>query len=802
MKEKSPQEEKAAIRQVQLINEALTNAKDNGGQWLNHAGMMAPRIYPKGPMVSPFNALVLQLNADRENYPSSQYVFFHTAKAAGIPVIGKEKGTPFNWYAWDRYVNKHDPKDVIDAGDYKKLTPEQQAEYKGVQQRQIRVLFNLDQTVMPHAEEDKYRSVLDRFGSANERGNLKMEERQLRASVNNFIKQMKEYLVPVRREASETAHYDTEKDAVYMPDQKKYAEYPEYVQELMRQIVSATGHQQRLAREGMVMKGGHAPGDYADRYERLVVEVASAIKMNELGLLAKVSPQNITLIDGWTRELQENPCMIDALEADVNNALDVIRKAEQGEKIEYARSRTQAQIDELQQKQKPQVDSREAAILCDILRHGGMKIDDRNFASPEEKREFLEKFDLTYYNKGLEEAMALTVINNKDEMTDEQLREANEQVELAYGEALKNADSINRLCREYLPDVWNSRSDHYLIHDMLRRIPNEHDRSMVVVKDSKSGIYDVMLPGGAMAGGYVNLPGGERKLFRVTPDEVMSQSEREAANATITNFALKGFPLSRIESALKKDGASYVRFYNIDGPLSFKADDGFYAGRTAHEISYKGGRFNELSRFDVSGAVEAANSVLFDRVQMLKDDNARWAFYIKPKDGESFCIYPEKEDVNRFFSTLRQGHQSQADRLRMELGQKYYELVRTNPSLRFNIFNDIPEGVDVSRITRVNVYKTKEDKIMCAPKIEGNENVKPREITRDQWNRMFVAEDMAEYKTSLAAKVFADLLGAKVTQSQSETAAPEVVKPEPKVESVEVEKTEEIEETQSVRMRR
>lgn len=784
MKEKSPQEEKAAIRQVQLINDALTGAKDNGGQWLNHAGMMAPRIYPKGPTVSPFNALILQLNADRENYPSSQYVFFHTAKAAEIPVIGKEKGTPFNWYAWDRYVNKHDPKDVIDAGDYKKLTPEQQSEYKGVQQRQIRMLFNLDQTVMPHADEDKYRSVLDRFGSANERGNLKAEERQLRASVNSFVKQMKDYLVPIRREASESAHYDTEKDAVYMPDQKKYAEYPEYVQELMRQIVSATGHQQRLAREGMVMKGGHAPGDYADRYERLVVEVASAIKMNELGLPAKVSPQNITLIDNWTRELQENPCMIDALEADVNNALDVIRKAEQGEKIEYARFRTQARIDELQQKQKPQIDSHEAVILCDILRHGGMKIDDRNFASPEEKREFLEKFDLTYYNKELEEAMALTSSDDK------------EQVELAYGEALKHADSINRLCIEYLPDVWNSKSNHYLINDMIRRIPNEADRSMVVVKDSKSGIYDVMLPGGAMAGGYVNLPSGERKLFRVSPDEVMSESERAEANATITSFALKGFPRARIESALKKDGAVYVRFYNNDGRLSLNADDGFYEGRTVHEMSYKGGKLNEVARLDVSGAVDAANSVLFDRVQMLKDDNARWAFYIKPKDGESFCIYPEKEDVNRFFSTLRQGHQSEADRLRMELGQKYYELVKTNPSLRFNIFNDVPEGVDVSRITRVNVYKTKEDKIMCAPKIEGAENVKPREITRDQWNRMFVAEDMAEYKTSLVAKVFADVLGVKV--SQSEAATPEVVKPEPRVESVDVEKTEEVEETQTV----
>ena len=81
---------------------------------------------------------------------------------------------------------------------------------------------------------------------------------------------------------------------------------------------------------------------------------------------------------------------------------------------------------------------------------------------------------------------------------------------------------------------------------------------------------------------------------------------------------------------------------------------------------------------------------------------------------------------------------------------------------------------------------------MCAPKIEGADSVKPREISRDQWNRMFVAEDMAEYKTSLAAKVFADILGANV--SRSEAAASEVVKPEPD----DVERTEEVEETQTV----
>lgn len=780
MKEKSPQEEKAAIRQVQLINEALGNARSNGGTWLNHAGMPAPRIYPKGPGVSPFNSLILQLFADSRQFPSAQYVFFHTAKATGIPVIGKEKGAPFNWYAWDNYVNRHNPKEVIAAADYKKLTSEQQKDYKGVQQRQIRVLFNIDQTVMPHSDADTYRKILDRYGSANERGNLKAEEKQLRATVNGFIRQMKEYLVPIRREVSDVAHYDTVKDAVYMPEQRKYENYPEYVQELMRQIVNATGHQQRLAREGMVMKGGQAPGEYAERYEKLVVEVASAVKMSELGLPAKLSPQSIDLVDTWTRELQETPCMIDALEADVNNALDVIRKAERGEKIEYARFRTKAQIEELHEKQKPQVDCREAAILCDIIRHGGMRISDGNFSSEEDKTAFMEKFDLSYYNKELDDALRLTGTDDA------------EQVELAYGEALKHAASIDRLCMEYLPDEWNSRTNHYVVRDMITSIPNEYDRSMVVVKDERTGIYDVILPGGAMAGGYINLPDGERKMFRVYPEEVMSKDERKQSKATLSANGIRGMSKDRISLALRQDGAKYVRFYNRSGKLSLQADDSYYEGKTVHEMALKEGKLNEIARIDVSEAVASVNTVLFDKVHMLKDDNNRWFFYIKPKDEPSFCIYPEKEDTNRFFSTIRQGQQEEGDRLRMELGHKYYEIAKANPSLRFDIFNEIPDGVETARINRVNIYKTKEDKFMCAPKIEGVGDIKPREISREQWHRMFVAEDMDSYKTSLAAKVFADMLGAKVSRNEATNTGN--VTPEHNVESVEVEKAEEVEE--------
>ncbi len=772
MKEKSPQEEKAAVRQVQLINEALNKAKDNGGVWLNKTGMTAPRIYPKGPAVSPFNALVLQLNADKHEYPSSQYMFFHTAKATGNPVLGKEAGVPFNWYAWDKYVDRHNPEKVITAEEYKKLTPEQQAGFKGVQQRQIRILFNLAQTTMPFGAEDKYRQVLDRFGTSNERGNLKAEERQLRTTVNGFIKQMKDYLVPVRREASEVAHYDTEKDAVYLPDQKKYAEYPEYVQELMRQIVSATGHQQRLAREGMVMKGGKSPGDYADRYERLVVEVASALKMNELGLPAKLSPQNISLVDKWTLDLQENPCMLDALEADVNNALDVIRKAERGEKIEYASFRTQSEIDSLREAQKPQVDAREAAILADILRHGGMVIPDGNFRSSEERQQFLEKFSLDYYDKNLREALTATKSGDP------------ETIELAYGEALKNAAHIERLCREYFPKQWDGAKAHYLVTDMIDRIPNMEERSFVVVKDGQSKVYDVILPGGASTNGHVVMPDGERKLFRISPDEVMSRNERKAVQATVEYTNSPGMAKDRIEAAMKRDGASYVRFFNPDGVLGYAPGDAYFEGKSVHEMKCKGQQISEVATYDISDAVKAAGTVLFNKVQMLKDDNGRWAMFVKPKDAESFCVFPEKDDINRFFSTLRQGNQEEADRLRMELGQKYFEIANVNPQVKFDMFGDVPEGVDIQRITRVNVYKTNDNRIMCAPKIEGEDKVKPREITRDQWNRMFMADDMGKYKTALAARVFADVLNPELKAEVRDE-----VKEETKVE---VEETEEV----------
>lgn len=405
MKEKSPREQSAAHQQTALLVNALNGAVAGSGYWLNAAGRNLPKFYPKGVAVSPFNSLVLGMHTDQSGYKTGLYTMFSDAKQRGEAILQQEHGVPFNWYKWDKYVNRHNSEDMLSREAYKALPEAQQKLYKGVRQREIMVLFNIDQTTLPMADAEKYRDLQQRFGSRADRGYLQSEERQLRSTVNRFVAQIREHLLPVRKDAAGMAHFDTAKDAVYMPEAKQFEHYEDYVQELMRQVAGATGHAQRLAREGMVMQGGKAPSEDAIRYERLVAELASGVKMMELGLPARLANDSLPLVEHWTRELQENPHYIDAIESDMNNALGVIRKAEQGEKVEYATLRTQRQTSEMQERQGPQVDARESAILVDILRTGGMAIDGRNFPSPEARNAFLEKFNLGYYERQKNEAL-------------------------------------------------------------------------------------------------------------------------------------------------------------------------------------------------------------------------------------------------------------------------------------------------------------------------------------------------------------------------------------------------------------
>lgn len=754
-KDKSPQEKAAVKREKELLSGALNGAAISGGYWLNVSGRTAPRFYPKGPEVSPFNALILGMHADRGGYKTARYFSFNEAKKHGEAVLQGEKGVPFHWYKWEKYVNRNDPSDTMSREDYLQLDKEERKQYKGVRNREIRILFNVDQTTLPDSIPETYRALLENHGGINDRGNLKAEERQLRNAVNHFVAQIKENLVPIRKDGTGTPRYDTAKDAVYMPDQKHFSSYPDYVQELVRQVASATGHQQRLAREGMVMQGGKAPSEDAVKYERLVAELAAGVKMMDFGLPAKMSAENLPLVEYWTQELQENPTLLEAIETDVNNAVEVMRKAERGEKLEYATLLDHKRTTELREKQKPQVDSRESAILIDIIRKGGMGVDSRNFASPAEKQAFLEKFNLGFYDKKVEEA--LLKVHDEDP----------EVMEIAFTEAVHYGTQMAESCKEYMPAEWNTKGS-YTVSDSLKGIPDRSTKEMVIVRDKQTGIVDVVLPAGALEGGHVAFPDGDKRPYCLTPDEVMNVQERSERGAKAVTNNLPGFSKTRIESALRAQGATFVRFFNKDGLLGFRPDDSYFEGKEVTTAKLEGKELRTLSYIDVSEAVENATSVQFDRIQMLRDDDGRWALYLKPQGETSFSVYPDKEDVNRFFTTIKQGQQEASAEVRHDLANKYYALAQNRPELKVDLFAGSAENADLSKIKRVNIFRTKDERILCAPVIDGIEKVQPRLVTPQQWQRMWAAEDMAEYKTCLAAKLFADVLQQTNAQAQSQ----------------------------------
>lgn len=626
MKEKSQFEKNAADKQVELLSEALNGAVSAGGHWLNATGKGYPKFYPKGVAVSPFNALFMALHSDKTGSKTNLFTLYSEAKARGESVREHEKGVPFLFYNWNKYVNRNNPNDIISRNDYQQLPPEERNRYKGIHNREIRTLFTIDQTLLPLVDKNVYETLVQKHGNSVEQGFGEKELRELRPRFNVFVQAISKNMVPIRTDGSGVAHYDSQKDAVYIPRQKDFEHYTDYAQETLRQIIAATGHQQRLAREGMVMKNGVPPTEDAVKQEHLISEIASGIKVLEMGLPARLSDENIKMVDYWSRELKENPNLIDAIESDVNNALEVIRKAERGEKIEYATYRNHRQTERMQ---------------------------------------------------------------------------------------------------EQMPK-------HFFVADEIKKHPDKDNKTIVLVIDRQRKSADVILPAGA---------------------------------SLEVNNEIKGMNKKRIQSAMQKNGIEHVRFYNPDGALGYRPDDRYFAEKQIEVARLKSWTLETLSTIDAHPAVKQAYDLGFEQIQMVQDDKNRWALYIKPEGKSGYSIYPDKDDLNRFFTTLKQSLDN-IDKVRGELAKKYYALAESKPELKVDLFHTSDERIDLNRIQRVAVFKTKNGAILCAPTID-NQKPQPRSVTPQQWQRMWLAEDRNSFKQHLVATLFADLLNKSQSQEQT-----------------------------------
>lgn len=702
MRQKTEQETMAAGRQINLLVEALDKAKTNGGVWLNPAGHPRPKMYPNGVNVSPFNALIMALHTDAGEHKMPLYMTFNTTKEQNLSVMKGQKGVPFVWYNWDTFVNRNNPEDKISRDTYKALPESVQKDYRVVQKREVRTVFNLDQTTFPHKEKEQYAALQKEFGGSEVRGE---DNKGLKEQVSHFMLTMRSNLVRIEHSGDvSSALYDSKKDTVLIPNAKNFEHYPDYAQDILRQIMLATGYEQRLARISR-------PTPEAMRQEALISELTAGIKMAELGLPAKISKENLEYIDYWKQELQENPCLIDILERDVNKALNIVGKAERGEKIEYTSKERQ---DLVKQLSTPAINSQECAILLDVIRRDG-EIDPLNFRRDSERHAFLEKFGLIEFETEMKRAKAdlskLGISEEDKEKTEKTLKSA--------------ADAIVRKCTESMPEKWNDKSHNFFVHADIASFLTLDSKSFAVVLDKKSKIADIILPTGA------NL-----------------RSDTPGSNI-----------IDRIRHAVMKYmDASYVRFFNADGFMGYKPDDNYFRNKDITYQEVKGWKLKEIGSVKFDDAILKANAVIFDQAQMMKDDNGKWAFYLKAHGEEGFAILPNAKDVNEFFTTIQHGDDKAINDLRHELSQKYYLIGQNCPERRFDIFSmDIPKE-DIVRIQRANIFKTKEGRLLMLATIEDAGKQRPREIKQSQWQRLWLAPDMAAYKNQLAAKIYADVL--------------------------------------------
>lgn len=328
MAEENINKKTGAERQAEVLVAALERANKNGGTLLNAWQKAMPQFYDKTLRITPVNALIMAMHSDNGEFKTNSYTMFNETHDRSEAVKKGQKGVPFVWQNLNQYVNKDNAEDKISRAEYNSLADAEKAKYKVNPREDVYTVFNIDQTTMSHVHKEEYAKQVEQFGA-----NRPTDEKLLRMDVNKFIQSMKDNLVPIRKDATGIAHYDSKKDTLHIPAQKDFPSYADYVQEVTRQIVHATGVPQRLGREGLSVDGVKTPSEVQQHMEMLVEELASAHRMLELGMTAKMRPQTVEQLPNIISELKADPTMAQKVLHDVNRTVGMIKKAENGEKI-------------------------------------------------------------------------------------------------------------------------------------------------------------------------------------------------------------------------------------------------------------------------------------------------------------------------------------------------------------------------------------------------------------------------------------------------------------------------------------
>ena len=696
-----------------LLLGALELAKGNKGIWMNKAGKSnAEFIGAKRPIMA-YNNIMMNLQSDRQNYRSNVYTTYDSAKDAGTAVKQNEESLAFNWVKWDyQHVGT---KELISREDYDKLPAEEKEFYTKHKSKEEYGIFNIDQTTMPAGKQADYTALLKDKGAKIDQ----LSERGV-SSMMKFAEKLKS-----NHPTSMVIARTDSKYQIYGKDASRAGK-------LLNLPVSQTEE------NGQKVKSVSFPLDRINDYLPKLVEAKQWVVVAE-------NLDSAELIRQLPNEKEV-----------ISNANQTAQRVAKSAGIGY--ERVMVLQDAAYDKQADKIivsgmsdkdagDSRQAALqkANDIYRAvvaatgSEHRLDrmGRNNLLPGDDAKY-ERFvqDLAagvlMARQGLPATLSKESMQNVNYLQRE-IRENPKMLGLIEKDVNNAIESIDKHLKQEIVKYEDIRKEltpkdlivspkQYKISSDLAKIPDIESKQIVIVRDKAKGAADVILPEGASL-----------------DDDV----------------EISGIRKDRIKIALGKEGISDVKFYNAGGGLGLNETNDYYKGKEVSVDKLKQYDFSQHREIDVKPQIEAAKVANIKLFTPIKDDKGQYAFFFKVDNEPSFAVYPNEAHKRAYFDAR---NTDQKKEIHEALAQKYYSVAQKHPETKVDLIMPKVPAVDMSKIERPTITKDRDDpnKKYVMATIDGKLMKEP--ISKDQWNKMWLADDMAEYKKAVAAVTFAPFL--------------------------------------------
>lgn len=761
-KEKQQQESKKGedkpskgVAHAAILLGALAAAKANNGVWMNKESKSnAEFIFAHTP-VTAYNNIMMNLQSDQKGYRTNVFTSFNNAQKNGVAVKQGEKATPFNWTQWD-YQNLTDKNDIISNKEYEKLSDEEKKMYGKHASRLTQYIYNIDQTTYPAVGGDQFVTLLKEKGAQQE---------SLKPSTSaSFLKQFDEIkskhpdvIVIMRKDDS----YE-----IYKSDAKKAAEathLPVTKQEIEGKEIDTVSFSHTMLDVHLpnIIRAGHRVA-VCDQLEdpKLVKSVPEGkVVLDRAYSTAKavakqegIKYERVMVIQDAKYDKTDDKIEVSGMidKSVGSERLAALQKANDIYRAVVAATGTENRLDRSGRNSLlPEDDAKHEKLVQELA--AGVLMARQGLPATLSKDS--QKL-IPYWERELKENPKMVGVIERD---------VNNAVETIDNLIANRKVDYKAIRGQLPPKMITDKAENYSLAADLAKLPSIDTKEVVVIRDRKANKVDVILPAGASIEANNEVPGMRK---------------------------------DRISIALKKEGFNEVKFYNAGGSLGLNKPNNYFEGKDVSLNQLKQYQLVNHKTIEVAQQPKQENKVEIEHFRAIKDDYGRWAFYIKPKNEPQFSVYPPKEHMNKYFSVRNTPDEKTT---RAALANKWYEVAKQFPDVRVDIINPHPaKDIDMSRIVNPTITKSAQDpkvKLVFAT-IDGERHHAP--VNETQWQRMWLADNMAEYKKAVAAVVFEPVLrkGMESQQSQGEVVketekveVKEAPEPEPKQEEQEKQST-------------